>query len=126
MIFRRLIASLLLFAFLAQACDRMLIIADFYANQSYIAQNLCENRDKPTMHCCGKCVLRKKLAQQENENKDTPDKKTEASIVVLSSKSFFPELTILRHSIFTEYPEYLPGPTSDRPADFFHPPCTPV
>jgi len=123
MIFRRLIASLLLFTFLAQACDRLMIIAGFYANQSYIAQNLCENRSRPNMRCCGKCVLRKKLAQQENGNKESPEKKSETNVEVLSSRSFFPELSIIPNSTFTFYPEFLPGQTVDRASDFFHPPC---
>ena len=46
---------------------------EYYANQKYIATHLCVNRDKPWMHCDGKCYLHKKLVQaakqQEKENR---------------------------------------------------------
>ena len=123
MAFRQLIASLLLFTFLAQSCDRFLIMAGFYANQAFIAKNLCENRDRPNMRCCGKCILRKKLAQQEKGDNQNPEKKSETNVEILSSRSFFPELTILRHPTIIAYPEFLSGSTVDRAYDFFHPPC---
>jgi len=41
----------------------------FEINQSYIAAKLCENRDKPMMHCKGKCYLKKKLKQAEEKEK---------------------------------------------------------
>ena len=37
------------------------------ANQSVIAKTLCENRNKPKLHCDGKCNLRKKLALLEDK-----------------------------------------------------------
>ncbi len=42
----------------------------YWANQKYIAAELCVNRDKPKMHCNGQCVLmqRLKAAEQEQRN----------------------------------------------------------
>lgn len=34
-------------------------------NQTFIAKTLCENRDKPQMHCNGKCYLYKQLKKAE-------------------------------------------------------------
>jgi hypothetical protein len=48
----------------------MWILMSFKINQDYIAKNLCENREKPKMHCNGNCILMKKLKQAEqNEQK---------------------------------------------------------
>jgi len=40
---------------------------DFRLNQKYIAQTLCENRDKPCCHCHGKCYLKKQLEKSDKE-----------------------------------------------------------
>ena len=46
-------------------------------NRSYIAKNLCVNRDKPMMGCNGKCYLSKKLKEQEKQDQQAPVSKTE-------------------------------------------------
>ncbi|HET8837465.1 MAG TPA: hypothetical protein VFM82_00550 [Flavobacteriaceae bacterium] len=43
----------------------------YYLNQDYIAEFLCINKDKPEMHCDGKCYLMKQLAKQE-QHKGNP------------------------------------------------------
>ena len=50
-------------------------IAYYQINKAYITRVLCENRDKPQLHCNGKCYLAKKLkAQQEKQDKQTSDR----------------------------------------------------
>ncbi|RYY87425.1 MAG: hypothetical protein EOO15_11890 [Chitinophagaceae bacterium] len=60
-----LINVLLLFLVLLQAFSKWVIIADFEANQQFIARTLCENRQRPTMKCGGKCQLAKRMAEEE-------------------------------------------------------------
>ncbi len=49
-----------------------LILMDFQLRQDYIAQYLCENRDRPDLHCNGSCYLAKKLkAARESEEKES-------------------------------------------------------
>lgn len=53
-----------------QTFNRAVITMAFKVNQDYIAANFCENKDKPEMHCNGRCMLVKKLKQAEqNEEK---------------------------------------------------------
>jgi hypothetical protein len=42
------------------------------ANQAYIAETFCENKNKPQMHCNGKCYLNKQLkkADEAESNKN--------------------------------------------------------
>ncbi|WP_439555625.1 hypothetical protein [Dyadobacter sp.] len=40
-------------------------IAYYQINKEYITRVLCENRDKPQLHCDGHCFLAKKLKAQE-------------------------------------------------------------
>lgn len=50
-------------------------IAYYHVNKDYIARVLCENRDKPQLHCDGKCYLAKKLkAQQDKQDKETAER----------------------------------------------------
>jgi len=46
------------------------------ANQAYITETLCENKDKPQLHCNGKCYLNKQLKKAddtESDNKSIPN-----------------------------------------------------
>ena len=45
----------------------------YQINKKYIAENLCENKSRPSMHCEGHCHLQKKLKEDEQQNKDTPN-----------------------------------------------------
>ena len=65
-------ALFLLLAFLASTFSKAVIVADFYVHQDYIAKNLCENRDQPMKHCCGRCLLRKRLAREDNPGEEQP------------------------------------------------------
>lgn len=54
---------------LLQSASLLLVDAGYNVNHSYIASALCVNRDKPQMHCDGKCFLKKELnGQQEKES----------------------------------------------------------
>ena len=46
------------------------VVLNWAIHQDYIAKNLCVNRDKPELHCNGKCVLMQKM-RIADEN-DTP------------------------------------------------------
>ena len=43
-------------------------IIEYYANYDYIANVLCENRDKPALGCNGKCYLGKQLKKSNHDN----------------------------------------------------------
>ncbi|OFZ22894.1 MAG: hypothetical protein A3D92_03165 [Bacteroidetes bacterium RIFCSPHIGHO2_02_FULL_44_7] len=51
------------------AGGKLFIYLDFIINQDYIAENLCENQDKPELKCNGKCFLAKELAKEEKKEK---------------------------------------------------------
>ncbi|WP_295801074.1 hypothetical protein [Mucilaginibacter sp.] len=64
---KQLTAWLLIFSVLAVNYSRLFVYAGFKMNQSYIAAKLCENRNKPFLHCNGKCYLMKKIKQAEDK-----------------------------------------------------------
>lgn len=52
-----------------------LVVLHFMANRAYIVAHYCENRDKPQMHCKGKCYLNKQLQKAEtlpSETREVP------------------------------------------------------
>jgi hypothetical protein len=51
-------------------------------NKKQITEQFCVNKDKPQLHCCGKCMLKKKLAEQEAQQKSpaVPDIKNEIQL----------------------------------------------
>ncbi|MGB3774758.1 MAG: hypothetical protein WA951_05840 [Leeuwenhoekiella sp.] len=48
-------------------------VIDYVFNYEYIATELCVNRDRPEMHCNGKCYLMQAMAQEAAKEKQ--DKK---------------------------------------------------
>lgn len=60
---KKLTAILLSICIISSGFSRFFIYAGFDLNQKYIAAKLCENRNKPWMHCNGRCYLAKKLKQ---------------------------------------------------------------
>jgi hypothetical protein len=102
---KQLTAYFLLFSLLAVNFSRFFIFAGFELNKNYIASNLCENRDKPWLHCNGKCYFAKKIKQaQENERNDERQSQKnlfqEAAITNASSIKFQNHLL---HIIDTPY-----------------------
>ena len=63
--FNRMTAYVLLAALIVSTCSRYVIGAAFRANQKYVTASLCENRNRPWLHCNGNCYLTKKLRQTE-------------------------------------------------------------
>lgn len=60
---------LLLCSLICSSFSRVFVYAGFELNQKYIASTLCENRNKPELHCNGKCYLAKKLKQAEEKER---------------------------------------------------------
>lgn len=67
----RAIASISLIVLLLSKLFYGLVLqVHFYMNQAEITRLECENKNRPEMHCNGKCYLAKQLLKAENELKD--------------------------------------------------------
>jgi hypothetical protein len=69
---RSIIAILLAAAFMLQSASKLIILAHYSINKEYISKNLCENKQKPKMHCNGKCHLKKQLQKEDKKENSTP------------------------------------------------------
>nr|WP_121272320.1 hypothetical protein [Pedobacter schmidteae] len=115
------LSILLLFSLLTANCSNLFVYLGFEANQNYIAKELCINRDKPEMHCNGKCYLMKKLkqAQEKEQKQERQSQKVQIQDALVTQKMVyvFPvkQLKSLRAA---EVPFALPRHSSA----IFHPP----
>ena len=118
---KQLAVLFLLAAFAVQTFNSAALVVSYYTNTKSYAAN-CENKAKPMLHCNGRCQLLKKLKQEENKEKQSPERKSERKVNVLSSKSFF--AVIRQASIIPSgnFSLLQIGELSDIPGEFFHPP----
>lgn len=65
---------MLLLSLVYQCLGCLGVFAWYGANKQRIAEELCENRNRPELHCNGQCVLMKKLkALEDREAKGAGD-----------------------------------------------------
>ena len=71
---RRSIAILVCSFYLLGSCVSFIPPIYYQLNKEYVASHLCVNKDKPEMHCNGKCFVGKEIIklneQQHTEKKD--------------------------------------------------------
>lgn len=70
----RVIVFILLACVISTYFSRDIAIASFELNQKYISDKICKNRDKPWLHCNGRCYLMKKVKQAEDNEKKQANK----------------------------------------------------
>jgi hypothetical protein len=117
-----IVATILLLSFAAQTFTKDLIILDYYTNTAAYEKD-CVNKDKPMMHCCGRCQLKKRLQQEENNEKQNAEERSANKNQTLSSRSFFATVPLAYQlSYSNNYPQLSCGKEIKMPRSFFHPP----
>lgn len=107
---------------LLQNFSRFVVEAEFLLNKSYIAKVICVNKEKPKMHCNGKCYLAKQLKQQEKQEQQSPNPMKEKFDV---QPFFLPNdlvFTSIRFTAKLKYHFTKETISSRDPAPIFHPP----
>lgn len=77
---RKIVSLVLLSVFVMQVLNQVFIVANYAINKDYISKVLCENKDKPKMHCNGKCHLKKQLAKEEKKEQSPVKEKKEIQL----------------------------------------------
>ena len=121
--FRWASTILLLLIVLLQIAGKWLIIADYTLNKAYIARTLCVNKAKPSMHCNGKCHLRKQLQKEDNGGAQTPNHNNYQKFQEVFFEPFIPVAfhTVVQDQVATTTSN-TPLYTSRYLASIFHPP----
>jgi hypothetical protein len=117
------VTILLIFIVAVQTFSKCLVILGYEINKDYISKNLCVNRSKPSCCCKGKCVLGKKLANDESQQQ-VPGKGAQKEE---SQLQWFPAHSITTTALLAimtgpKFPRYLPGQSQDFSRAFFQPP----
>lgn len=68
----RFFALFLAVLVLLQTFSRELLVVDYQARKAEITQLFCVNKDKPRLHCNGKCHLRKQLGRATDAESKAP------------------------------------------------------
>ena len=76
---RRITGYLLIATLLSANFSTLFIFAGFELNRDYIAAHLCVNRNKPWLHCDGKCYFMRKI-RQEREKERNEDRQTQKNL----------------------------------------------
>lgn len=93
-------------------------------NYNYIANELCVNKDKPKMHCNGKCHLMKELAKKAAEENPSSEKKgsgTQFEILAIVDSPLSLSLTPVVYyntataTVYNNLYHYIFSPVSFRP-----------
>ncbi|RYY66803.1 MAG: hypothetical protein EOO12_03135 [Chitinophagaceae bacterium] len=90
---KRLLVPILMLLVLLQSFGKWIILAEFRLNRDYIAQNLCENRQRPQLKCNGRCQLMKQWAAEDKAAADAGPKLKLQEIPLLST-TVLPEPTV--------------------------------
>ncbi|TCC97476.1 hypothetical protein EZ437_19915 [Pedobacter psychroterrae] len=119
--FLRPISIVLLFSLLFANLSPAFVYLGFEANQSYIAKVLCENKDKPQLHCEGKCYLMKKLkqAQEKEQKQERQSQKLQVQDAVLSKTVTFKQYPFAEMNVHVPFSTGMPQSIKN---SIFHPP----
>ena len=82
------IAFFLIISLSLASMNKSLIYFSYQVNKDFISKHLCENRDKPQLHCNGKCQFVKKLKEDEKRDNLPVNIKNNFEIQLYSEKVF--------------------------------------
>lgn len=113
---------LLIFSFAVQTFRGGFVMINYYTNTAVFAKK-CINKAKPKLHCNGKCQMMKQMQEEEENDRQAPERKLDYKIEVLSSRSFFNSAATNFSVIISHlFPVRKSCPSTDISYGFFHPP----
>jgi len=119
--FNKPVAILILLSLLTVNFSSLFVLAGFQLNKQYIAERLCINKNKPELHCNGKCYLMKKLrmAQDKEQKQERQSQKIQIQdalvVVPLNLKRYGTRVLVLHIPLSTGIPNAIRN-------SIFHPP----
>jgi len=100
------------------------IILDYYTHQQAFSA-ACINKDKPQMHCNGKCQMYKKMQQEHQQDQSHPELAGSSVKVVLYCAVDALHFSWPRRSpvLKEKFPQIEPALIHREPLAVFHPPA---
>jgi hypothetical protein len=119
---KRIVAAILFLAFITVNFSKVLIVVHYELNKKQLTEQFCVNKDKPEMHCCAKCLLKKKLAEDDAKQKSPalPDVKNDIQLFGSPIAIHIYANNGKGATLLYSYTDLIPLAGS---AAIFHPPC---
>lgn len=118
---RNLVAALLLIGILANSFSYLIVSTSYHFNKTYISSVLCTNKNKPELHCEGKCFLDIKLKELEQKNKQEQENLKRVIETVAPEKTSL-VFNTFETEVETPIPHYLQQEPVNTTNFIFHPP----
>lgn len=119
---KRILSILLILSFVSLNLSKVIILVNYQLNKKEITQKYCVNKDKPWMHCCGKCHLKKELAKNDAQQKGPDFSNARYDIILYNGSDVFHFPIPLVSSVNMAYIYNDIRPSGVLSA-VFHPPC---
>jgi hypothetical protein len=87
-----------LLIYLSVSFNFFLPVAAFKLNEKFIAENLCENKNKPEKMCDGKCYLGKQMEKHTGSSSKPRNK------IVITNTNEMPHLMAAAFKLFNSFP----------------------
>ncbi|MDD3771200.1 MAG: hypothetical protein PHC38_00930 [Weeksellaceae bacterium] len=86
---KRLITSIgLIFILLFGILKNSMLLGFYLLDNSNFTEIFCENKEKPELHCNGKCELSKLAKESENQNKHSLIQITQDELIIYFNSDF--------------------------------------
>jgi len=118
---RNLVAALLLIGILANSFSYLIVSTSYHFNKTYISSVLCTNKNKPELHCEGKCFLDIKLKELEQKNKQEQEH-LKRVIETVAPEKISLVFNTFETEVETTIPHYLQQKPVNTASFIFHPP----
>ena len=116
-----MVALLLIAVFLMQTFNRYFIVADYYTRTKAYT-SICENQNKPQVHCNGRCQLLKRLKQEDAKDRHNPNRKANQQdelVFIRLLSACTQSVKLCTNTLYLRFTIFLPSVCS---AGIFHPP----
>ena len=119
----RFYSIILLLCLHIQPMVNLAVWGDFLANNEYIREVLCINKEKPELACGGKCYLMKQLQESQQRQEQEFPQLLHSKYEFVFAKRFlrFPKVTLVVLKT-ANYPRYMEPISAPFLLDIFHPP----
>ena len=111
---KKLPSIFLAFAVLANSFACTILVVQYQAQKDFIAKTLCENKNKPSKGCQGKCYLKKQLKKAEEAEKNLPSTLKEKMEVAYTIQETF-QFAFFQETIAPEFNDLYSFPISEKP-----------
>jgi hypothetical protein len=118
---KQIIGLFLLSVLLIKVCIIPVIYLDFQLRKDFIVATLCENRNRPQLHCDGKCYLAKKIADAKKQE-ESKLLSAQTSVNGLTFAGVFSESISWDKESLVKFDYRNALNASEFARDFFHPP----